>query len=277
MIKKMGDYDQTEEHGIGFKTLPSGGYVCKIIDAGEEVDKNGNPMIHIAFDIAEGEYTGYFHNLFQKRKEKNLSQTNPTKYPFEGQSWIQVTDFNDRTKTSPKFKGFCTSLEKSGTMVWMPNGQFDTPRLRGALVGVIYQNQEKEYEGKTSWRAVPWGFRDIEAIRSGDYFVPKDKELPKQNNSYGYGDSFSQPQQNPFGNNPFGNQPQPQSQPQNNPFGQAQNFGQPQSMNQAPMGQAPMGQPQNNGYVGNMADQFAQVDDGLGAFYPDANDEKIPF
>ena len=278
MIRKPDDYETASIHGEGFKALPKGGYVCRIIDAGEDVDRNGNPMVLIAFDIVEGEYTDYFKNLFQKRKEKNLGTAKPASYPFEGRAWIQVTDYNDRTKTSPKFKGFCTAVIKSGTEIWLPNGQLDTPKLKGALVGVIYQNQEKEYEGKTSWRAVPWGFRDINAIRSGDYFVPKDKPLPQQNNygygaDYGSGNSFSQPQQTPFDKNPFGNQPQ--SQPQNNPFGQAQNFGQPQPMNQAPV-QAQMNQPQNE-YAGNIADQFAQTDDGLGAFYPDTNDVKIPF
>lgn len=198
MIKKLSDYDQTSGFGQSdFKALPKGGYICRIIMAEEKTtapEKGSKPMVHIAFDITEGEYTGYFMNLFQSRKKKYADDpTKEVKYPFEGQAWIMVNDYKDPNKTSRKFKGFCTAVEESGTEIWGLDGSLDLGRLKGAEVGVIFQDVESEYNGNTSWRAIPWGFRSIESIASGDYFVPDDKPLPA---TYGTGfsdntDSFS--------------------------------------------------------------------------------------
>lgn len=186
MIKKNSDYDQTTAFGQSeFKALPKGGYICRIIKAEETQSSTGKPMLHIAFDIVEGEYTGYFMNLFQTRKKNN--PTMDIKYPFEGQKWIMLNDYEDPNKTSRQFKGFCTAVEDSGTEIWNLNGELDLGRVKGAEVGIVYQLTEHEYNGKTSWRAVPWGFRSIESIANGDYFVPDDKPLPQT-----YGTAFSE-------------------------------------------------------------------------------------
>lgn len=183
MISKPNDYEQTTSFGASdYKSLPKGGYVCRILKAEEMNDKNGNPMIHIAFDIIDGEYTGYFMNLYQSRKKSNTDPMKEVKYPFGGQMWIAVNDYEDPKKTNRKFKGFCTALEESGTQVWNGN-QFMLQNLKDAQIGIVFQNVEKEYEGKTRWETVPWGCRSVEAIDSGDYFIPDDKPLPPQQNN----------------------------------------------------------------------------------------------
>lgn len=179
-IEKKTDYDQTSSFGDSeFRSLPKGGYVCKIFKAEAKETRNGQPMIHIAFDIVEGEYKGYFMDLFQKKKQTAKDQFKEVKYPFEGQAWIVVTDYEDPNKTSRKFKGFCTALEDSGASVWNGN-KFNLDALDGAMVGIVYQNQEQEYNGKRYWRAIPWAFRGVSSIRDDDYFVPDDKALPEQ-------------------------------------------------------------------------------------------------
>ena len=83
MIKKMSDYDQTSAFGQSeFKPLPKGGYICRVIKAEETQSSTGKPMLHIAFDIIEGDYTGYFMNLFQTRKKNNDDPLKEIKYPF---------------------------------------------------------------------------------------------------------------------------------------------------------------------------------------------------
>lgn len=189
-ISKKKDYNQTSNFGEGKKSLPKGAYVCKIFKAEEKTDKNGNPMLHIAFDIEEGEHKGFFMDLFKSRKEKSREDFKEVKYPFEGQSWIGTTDYEDRNKTSTKFKGFCTAVEDSGTTVW--NGDdFLMDALEGAMVGVIYQNQEQEYNGKRYWRAVPWSFRSIKAVREGDVFIPEDKALPEKTENVMMSEGFA--------------------------------------------------------------------------------------
>lgn len=187
MIHKGADYNSVSAFGQSeFKPLPKGGYIARIIMAEETKSKSGKDMVHIAFDIVEGDYKGYFMGLFQKRKQRDAME-NPqkeTKYPFEGQAWIMVNDYEDPTKTSRKFKGFCTAIEESGTEIWDLNGNLDLNRVKGAEVGIVFQDVENEYNGKTTWRAQPWGFRSIESIATGDYFVPEDKPLPE---TYGTG------------------------------------------------------------------------------------------
>lgn len=176
MISKKNDYDATGSFGEGFQGLPASGYVCRIMKAEEMQSKTGRDMVHIGFDIIEGDYKDYFRNLFQKRKEGSDDPLN-VKYPFEGQMWIMVEDYEDPNKTSKKFKGFCTALEESGAIVWSDSGQFMVNNLQGASVGIVFQRQEQEYNGKTYWRSVPWACRSVQTIRGGDYFIPEDKPL----------------------------------------------------------------------------------------------------
>ena len=184
MIKQGADYEQTTGFGQSdFKALPKGGYICRIIKAEETQSSTGKPMLHIAFDIVEGEYKGYFMNLFQTRKKNNSDPRKEVKYPFEGQKWIMLNDYEDPKKTSRQFKGFCTAVEDSGTEIWNLNKELVLENVKGAEVGVIYQNVEQEYNGETSWRAIPWAFRSIESIATGDYFVPEDKPLPTTYNT----------------------------------------------------------------------------------------------
>lgn len=192
MISKGNDYDSTSAFGQSeYKGLPKGGYICRILQAEEIKDKNGNPMVHIEFDIIDGEFTGHFMELFKSRKKAN--PTKEVKFPFEGQLWIGTQDYQDPSKTSRQFKGLCTALEDSGTEVWDARGNFLLGNLKNAEIGIVYQNKEQEYEGKRSWRAVPWGCRSVESIENGDYFIPDDKPLPEKKKSVGFeADSFEQ-------------------------------------------------------------------------------------
>lgn len=192
MISKGNDYDSTSAFGQSeYKGLPKGGYICRILQAEEIKDKNGNPMVHIAFDIIDGEFTGHFMELFKSRKKAN--PTKEVKFPFEGQLWIGTQDYQDPSKTSRQFKGLCTALEDSGTEVWDARGNFLLGNLKNAEIGIVYQNKEQEYEGKRSWRTVPWGCRSVESIENGDYFIPDDKPLPEKKKSVGFeADSFEQ-------------------------------------------------------------------------------------
>ena len=177
-IKREQGWDDVKPFGQGneFQRLPKGGYICRMIMAEEKADKNGNPMIHIAFDIIEGDYKNYFMDLYNRRKE-NADDPKSVKYPFEGQAWIPVLDYEDKKKNSRKFKGFCTALEDSGQDIWTPDGELNLNVVKSAEIGVIFQDQEQEYNGKTFWKAIPWGFRSLESIATGDIFVPDDKPL----------------------------------------------------------------------------------------------------
>lgn len=172
-FRKPKDYDNVK---VGEpRILPAGGYICKILNAEETESRNGKPMLKVSFDIDEGEYKGYFRDLFKGWKE-NSDDPATVKWPFTGTKWVMF--YNNEGKTNRDFKSFCTALEDSGTKVWI-NDTFDVNGLRGATLGMIFRREEHEYNNARSWRTVPVGFRSVKTIEEGNYNVPEDKPLPE--------------------------------------------------------------------------------------------------
>ena len=171
-FKKPKDYDSVK---VGEpRILPAGGYICKILNAEETESRNGKPMLKVSFDIDEGEYKGYFRDLFKGWKESSDDPAT-VKWPFTGTKWVMF--YNSEGGTNRDFKSFCTALEDSGTKVWI-NDTFDVNGLRGATFGLIFRREEHEYNNARSWRTVPVGFRSVKTIEDGNYNVPEDKPLP---------------------------------------------------------------------------------------------------
>lgn len=172
-FKKPNDYDSVKVGGE--RILPAGGYVCKILKAEETQSKTGKDMLKVAFDIAEGDFEGYFKNLFDGWKASS-EDPKTVKWPFTGTKWILLLD--NEGKTNRDFKAFCTSLEESGTEVWR-NDTFDAAALKGAKLGIVFRREEHEYMNARSWRTVPVGFRSVKTIEDGAFSVPEDKPLPE--------------------------------------------------------------------------------------------------
>ena len=171
-FRKPKDYDDVK---VGErKILPAGGYVCKILKAEETESKTGKPMLKIAIDITDGEYAGYFKDMFQNWKASS-DDPKSVKWPFTGTKWILFYD--NEGKTNRDFKSFCTALEDSGISVWRGD-MFDVGALKDANVGIIFRREEHEYNNARSWRTVPYRFRSVRAIEEGAYNVPEDKPLP---------------------------------------------------------------------------------------------------
>ena len=171
--RKPNDYDSVR---VGdYKVLPAGGYICRILKAEETTSSTGKPMLKVAFDIADGDFSGYFMNLFNERKAY-ADDPKEVKWPFNGTKWILFTDIEG--KTNRDFKSFCTALEDSGTEVWN-NDVLNVAAMKDALVGIFFRREEHEWNNVTNWRTTPWRFRSVPAIESGSYTVPEDKPLVK--------------------------------------------------------------------------------------------------
>ena len=183
-FRKPKDYDDVKVGG-DFKILPAGGYVCEILKAEETRSSAGKDMIKVAFDIADGEFAGYFKDMFDNWRA-SAEDPKSVKWPFTGTKWILL--LNNEGKTNRDFKSFCTALEDSGVGVWK-NDVFDAASLKGAKLGIIFRREEQEYNHATSWRTVPWGFRSVKTIEEGSFSVPEDKPLPQK--TITEADSFS--------------------------------------------------------------------------------------
>ena len=171
MIKRPTNWDSVKEFSDS-KKLPLGAYVCRIRRVGVQPTAYGDQLC-ILFDIAEGEHKDYFDADFKantradKKWKGVLRQFIPLDNGSEKDEW---------TKSS--FKGLLTSVEKSNPgYAW----NWDENSLAGKLVGILFRNEEWEYEGKTGWAVRPFRAISTDSVRSGDYTLPADKPLKNKN------------------------------------------------------------------------------------------------
>jgi len=181
MIRKPNNWESVKEFTDREK-LPLGAYVCKVKSVRIDAYDATSAQLAIQFDIAEGEYTDFY-----KREYATNTMANKK---FKGvlRVWLPKDDGSENDEwTKSTFKGMCTAFEKSNPgYVWNWNEQ----TLVGRMVGILFRNEEWEYDGKTGWAVRPFRAISVDSVRSGDFRTPKDKPL-KKNTSGGYGDSYS--------------------------------------------------------------------------------------
>jgi len=167
MIKKPNNWDNVQELGER-KPLPLGAYVCKVRQVRVQDNSYGSQLA-LLFDIAEGEYAGYYHKDFE-------ANTNADK-KWRGlmRVWLPKDDGSDKDElTKSLFKGFVTAFERSNpgyTFDWNENS------LVGKTIGVLYRNEEWDYNGKHGWAVRPFKAISADTVRDGSYTIPKEKPL----------------------------------------------------------------------------------------------------
>ena len=207
-MKKISGYDKIQESG-SFKKLPVGGYVVKILDATDVPEKE---YLRISFDVAEGEYKGFFAEEYK----------NDTR---DGKKWPNAGTFirSYKSKALPMLKGFTTAVEKSNKgYKW----NFDEKSLVNKIVGVVigeeqYLNQKGQVRTRTYVSAV----RSVDTIKKGDFTVPELKKLDatKVSSSQTKQETFVNPFANETAIDPFANEAAPAADDtapwdDNNPF-----------------------------------------------------------
>lgn len=168
MIQKPNNWENVQEYTVREK-LPVGAYVCKVRQVAVQQNSYGQ-VLCLLFDIAEGEHAGFYQRDF-------ASQTNGQDKKWRGvmRVWIPQDDGSDKDeKTKRAFKGMVTSFEESNPgYKW----NWEETSLVGKTVGIIYRNEEWEYNGKTGWTAKPLRCMSAQKVRNGDYTLPDDKPL----------------------------------------------------------------------------------------------------
>ena len=168
MIKKF-DIDKTKEYG-DFQMLPRGGYVCVIMGAKIEERNDGSQVVVLAMDIAEGDYAAYFQQSFNRQTGDN--KVWPCRY------WLNVPkdDGSERDEWDKrKFKTFTTSLEKSNEGYKF---DWDESKFTGKLIGGLFNYREFETSSGTVGESPNLAqVRSADAVRNGDFKLPKDKKL----------------------------------------------------------------------------------------------------
>ena len=167
MIRKPNNWNEVKEFTDRPK-LPLGAYVCKVKKAVVQSTDYGDQLC-ILFDIADGEFKDYFKGDYDSGTVENK------KWKGVLRQFIPRDDGSEKDEwTKSSFKGMVTSFEKSN-----PGYQWnwDEASLVGKMVGILFRNEEWEYENKTGWAVRPFRAISVDSVRSNDFTLPKDKPL----------------------------------------------------------------------------------------------------
>lgn len=154
-MQKIEGWDLIQESGE-LKRLPAGAYACKII---EVIDKPELQYHEVYFDIAEGEFKGYFAAL-QASSGKNYG----------------VIRRSYKTNALPFFKGYIVAIEKSNpNYVW----NWDEKTLSGKFCAVSFRDEEYLKDGEVKVMAKPDEIRSLQALRAGEIKIQPLKKLER--------------------------------------------------------------------------------------------------
>ena len=153
------------------QSLPAGGYVAKILGAEVKEYEWGDVLI-ISFDIAEGDYKGYFANRWKADENSDFERK------WKGVFRLNIPSEKSKYPNSDKrnFNNCMWAVESSNkgyTWGW------DESTLKNKMIGVLFRNREWEMNGNTGWTTECCSVTSIGDIRGGTFYTPKDKPLKK--------------------------------------------------------------------------------------------------
>ena len=199
MIRRPNNWNEVKEFSDRQK-LPLGAYVCKVKRAAVQANEFGEQLC-IVFDIVEGEFSGFFNEEFKNNNSENK------KWKGVLRMFIPKDDGSEKDEwTKRSFKGMVTAFEKSNPgYKW----NWDEASLTGKMIGILFRNEEWEYDGKTGWTVRPFRAISVDSVRSEDFRLPNDKPLKKNDSGFsagGFGSVASTPNYNiPNYSNPASN------------------------------------------------------------------------
>lgn len=181
-------YKQAE--ATSFSELPKlqpGGYVVKILNVKVEPTDWGSRLA-IQFDIAEGEFKGFFDKLYKATPDEWENKK------WKGSMRLSIPhNTGDETKFKKSlgyFKSQIQAFENSNANLHIDcERDWDENVLKSKLVGALFNEKEWEMNGNTGWFTQCKRFVPVNDIRSGNFTIPKREEL-KNKPSTASNDSF---------------------------------------------------------------------------------------
>jgi len=155
-MKQIEGFELVNEAGE-FKQLPAGAYAIKIIEVIDVPDKE---YLDVYFDIAEGEFKGYFETL------KSATGT------MRG----RITR-SYKQNALPFFKAFITAVEKSN-----PGYKWDwnEKTLNNKFAAVSFREEEYLMDGQVRVSVKADEIRSLQALREGSIKIKPIKKLEVQ-------------------------------------------------------------------------------------------------
>ncbi len=170
MISRPNNWDNVQAFSDRQK-LPVGAYVCYIKQAVVKENSSGNQLC-VLFDISAGEYAGYYDDDFKRNQRENK------KWKGVLRLWLPKEDGSDKDEWAKSIlKGFIAAVEESNRgYKW----DWNEKSLAKKEIGILFRNEEWEYEGKTGWATRPFRAISVDSVEDGSYAIPKDKPLKNE-------------------------------------------------------------------------------------------------
>lgn len=141
-MKKFGGYEEAKKEASyqGTQKIPTGAYVCKISNVRYEENSEWGDRIIVAFDVAEGEYKGFF----KKQYEANTSEDKK----WKGTARVRVPSDDGSEQdgwTKKAFARWTNALEQSNTnYTW----NWDETKWKNKLIGIIFHEVGTVIDGR---------------------------------------------------------------------------------------------------------------------------------
>ena len=169
-MKQFKGFERKEQ--VEFEILPKGAYVIKILSVKEEPAKSGSgSYLKMAFDIAEGEYAGFYKRAFENDTREDKKWNN------DAVLYISCPEDNSEQWLIDNFNKFMTAVEDSNEGY---HWGWDESTLKDKLVGAKFCNEQSEYDGKIYDHTKAKWFIAAKKVREGKYGkLPNDKLISK--------------------------------------------------------------------------------------------------
>lgn len=152
------------------KRLPAGGYICKYTNVEDNAEKQ---YLYMEFDIADGEYKGYFEDLEDRAG-----------------FWAGRCFRSYKEAALPMFKRMCSAVTKSNKgFIFDGNEHCDESTLVDKKVGMLLG--EEEYignDGSVKTRLYVVREMAVDEIKNGKFKVPALKKLENAVSNVGKSD-----------------------------------------------------------------------------------------
>lgn len=169
----------SEAKAINFNAserLPVGGYVLRILDIKEESYDWGEVII-FRFDIAEGEYKGFFDKQYKNMPDEYKKWKGTYRLNIPIQKGESEEDIKKYKRSLGFFKSQIEAFNKSNGINIDCSKEWSVDVLKSKLVGAVFGNKEWEMNGRSGWFTNCDHLISIEDIHNDNFTIPKDKPL----------------------------------------------------------------------------------------------------
>lgn len=182
-MKQFKGYERKEQYE--YEALPKNAYIISLLRVKEEANKdNTGTYLKIAFDIAEGEFAGFYKKAFENDSREDKKWNN------DAVLYINVPKDNSEQWMIDNFNKFMTAVEDSNEGY---HWNWDENTLKDKLVGAKFCIEQSEYDGRIYDHTKAKWFIAAQKIRDGKFGkLPNDKLISTKANS-GAGDFVNIP------------------------------------------------------------------------------------